>query len=329
MATLGAGVPTLLDVSRSWGQDGQPLALAELLSRDSDLLGDIAWKESNLPTGHQYGLRTGLPDVYWRKLNQGVAQSKSERQNVTDTCGMLEAFGQIDKDLVELNGNSANFRMTENMGFIEAMKQKFEDTFFYGDTDVTPEGFLGLAQRYGDGTAANGSHIIKGGGSGSDNASIWLVGHSLDKCYGFYPKGSKAGLQHEDLGIDVVTDSNGNKFRAYQDHYQWKCGLALQDWRYVVRIANIDRSDLTKDASAGADVVDLMVQAIERLQGMDGVRPVFYMDRGIRSILRRQIKNAKNMNLSIETVAGKRVLMLDEIPVHRSDALAINEATVV
>ena len=35
-----------------------------------------------------------------------------------------------------------------------------------------------------------------------------------------------------------------DRMRALQERWQWKAGIALKDWRYVVRICNIDVSNL-------------------------------------------------------------------------------------
>jgi len=143
-----------------------------------------------------------------------------------------------------------------------------------------------------------------------------------------YPKGSVAGFQHKDLGEQTLTDANGGRYQGYRTHYKWDIGLTLRDWRYVVRIANIDVSALTKNASAGADLIDLLTQALEMLPNGLG-RPVFYCNRTIRSFLRRQIANkVAQSTLTMETVAGKKVVMFDEAPVRRCDQLINTESVV-
>lgn len=327
MATLSMNQATLLDLAKRIDPDGKAAVIAEMLSQDNEILDDMQWIEGNLPTGHRTTVRTGLPTVAWRKLNKGVPDSKSTTAQIDEACGMLEAYGQVDKDLAELNGNTAAFRLSENRAFIEAMKQEMASTLFYGDTGIAPEKFLGLAPRFSSLSGAeNSQNIINAGGTGSDNTSIWLVGWSENTVHGIVPKGSQAGLIHEDLGLDIVRDADGNKYRAYIDHYQWKCGIALRDWRYVVRIANIDVSDLTKNASAGADLIDLMTRALERIQSLDGVKPVFYCNRTIRSFLRRQTVNkVASSTLAYDTVAGKPALRFAEVPVRRVDAILDNE----
>jgi len=335
MALLNATMPTLLDVAKRIDPDGKAAKIAEMLSQENEVLDDMPWYEGNLSTGHRVTVRTGLPTAAWRKLNQGVPRSKSTTAQIDEACAMLEGWSDVDKDLAELNGLESSFRLSEASAFIESMNQKMASTLFYGNSVTEPESFLGLAPRFDDvpttvGGAENKDNVIDAGGTGTDNTSIWLIGWGPNTVHGIYPKASTGGLQHEDLGLDTVLDANGNPYRAYRDHYQWKCGIALRDWRYVVRIANIDVSDLTADMATGARIIRLMTRALERIQSLNGVRPAFYMNRTVRSILRQQqVEMVKNSTLTVEELYGKRVLMASEVPVRRVDAILNNEARVV
>lgn len=335
MATLSAKYPTLLDVAKRMDPNGKAAKIAELLSLDNEVADDVPMIEGNLPTGHRTTVRTGLPSVAWRKLNQGVAESKSTTAQIDEATAMLEGWGRVDKDLAELNGNTAEFRMSENMPFLEAMRQEFNTNLFYGDNITAPEKFLGLSPRFDDvpttsGGAANKVNVIDAGGTGTDNSSIWLIGWGENSIHGIYPKGSKAGLDHEDLGLETVLDANGNPYRAYRDRYQWKCGIAVRDWRYVVRIANIDNSDLTNTAASGANIISLMTTAVEQIHSTEGVNARFYMPRRVRAFLRQQmVTMVKQSTLTMGEVAGKKVMTFDDIPVRRVDALLSTEARVV
>ena len=335
MTTLSASFPTLLDVAKRMDPNGKAAKIAEMLSQDNEVLDDMPWIEGNLPTGHRVTVRTGLPTAAWRKLNQGVPRSKSNVAQIDETTAMLEAWSDVDKDIAELNGLESDFRLSESSAFIESMNQTMASTVFYGNSVSAPESFLGFAPRFDDvpttaGGAENRDNVIDAGGTGSTNTSIWLIGWGPNSVHGIYPKGSTAGLQHSDLGLDTVLDANGNPYRAYRDHYQWKCGIALRDWRYVVRIANIDVTALVSDAAAGANLINLLTKALERIHSLNGVRPVFYMNRTVRSILRQQqVSAVKNSTLSVEELYGKRVLMASEVPVRRTDALLNTEARVV
>ena len=329
MATLNTTNPTLADLATRLDPNGSVAQIIELLNQTNPVLEDMAWLEGNLPTGHKTTIRSGLPNGTWRKLNYGVQPEKSTTVQITDTCGMLESYAEVDKTLVNLNGNSAAFRLSEDRAFIEGMNQTMAETLFYGDSSADPEKFTGLAARYSQKSGVeNGDNVVLGGGSGSDNTSVYLVVWGPNTVHGIYPKGSQAGLQSEDHGQQTLLDAAGGRYEGYRTHYKWDCGLTLRDWRYVVRIANIDVSDLTKNASAGADLVDLLVQAAEIPPNLAMGRPVFYANRTITSFLRRQIANKVSANLTLDSVAGKKVLNFDGIPFKRTDVLLNTEATI-
>lgn len=324
--------PTLLDITRAQDPDGSVAAVAELLTQTNEMLLDIPFYEGNLPTGHRTTIRTGLPEPTWRQFYGGVQPTKGTRAQITDSTAMLEDYAEIDKALADLNGNTAAFRLSEDYAHIEGMSQTAAEAFIYGNSAVNPERFNGLAPRFNSLSADNGDNIISGGGGDSDNASIWLVVWGQNTVHGIYPKGSQAGLQMHDLGevtIENVDGSNG-RMQAYRTHYRWDLGLVVRDWRYVVRIANIKRGDLSGDYSDTdtAKLPDLMFEAAERVQSLSGM-PVFYMDRTIRTKLRQQLASSRQAStLAVEEVGGVRTQMFDEIPIRRVDRLAIDEATV-
>lgn len=331
MAILGATNPNMLDVVKRLDPDNKIAMIVEMLAEQNEILQDMTAVEGNLPTGHRTTVRSGYPSSTWRKLNYGVQPSKSRTVQITDSCGMLEAYAEVDKALADLNGNTAAFRISEDRAFLESMNQTMADALFYGDSSVDPEKFMGLAPRFSSTTAENGQNIIlaDGSASGSDQTSIWLVCWGENTVHGIYPKGSMAGFKHQDLGEVTLEDAAGGKYQGYRTHYKWDIGLTVRDWRYVVRIANIDTSRLTSDpATSGTNLIDAMTRAIELLPSQMMGRPVFYCNRTVRSFLRRQITNKSNVNLTLDEVAGRRVLAFDDIPVRRCDAILNTEAVV-
>jgi hypothetical protein len=295
MATLATNNLTLTDWATRVDPDGKIPEIAELLKQTNEVLMDAVFVEGNLPTGHRLVIRTGLPTVYWRALNQGVPLSKSTTAVVDETCGMLEAYSEVDKDLAMLNGNTAEFRLSEDVAFLEAMNQTMASTLFYGNPGTDPKTYLGLAPRFSSKSATNGQNILDGGGVSTNNASVWLVVWGKTTVFCPFPKGSKAGLQHEDLGEDTVIDSSNNgRFQALRTHYQWKNGLAVKDWRYVVRIANINTANLVAESSA-ANLIKLMTRALFRVPNLRAGRPVFYMNRTVAQMLPIQgLNNSSN-----------------------------------
>jgi hypothetical protein len=329
MATLSSNNPTLIDVASRLDPSMNIDKIVELLAATNPVLNDMTFMEGNLPTGHKTTVRTGLPSVTWRKLYGGVQPSKSRTAQVTDSCGMLEAYAEVDKALADLNGNAAAFRLSEDKAFIEAMSQEMASTLFYGNETTEPEAFTGFAPRFNSLSAQNGDNIVNAAGAGSDNTSIWLVVWGPNTCHGIYPKGSTGGVQMRDLGEVTVENVDGASGRAqmYRSHYRWDCGLTVRDWRYIVRIANIDVSDLGTLANT-KNLITWMIQAAERIPSFGAGRAAFYCNRTIREKLRLGILEKVASNLTFESVAGKRVMTFDEIPVMRTDALLNTEAVV-
>lgn len=330
MATLAANNPTLLDVAKRTDPNGSIATIVELLNQSNDVLTDMSWVEGNLPTGNKTTVRTGLPTPTWRKLYGGVQPTKSTTAQVTDSCGMLEAYAEIDKALADLNGNTAAYRLSEDAAHIEGMSQEMASTLFYGNEGSEPEAFTGLAPRFNSKSASNASNIIDAGGAGSDNTSIWLCVWGPQTGFGIYPKGSKAGLDMTDKGQVTIenVDGAGGRMEGYRTHYRWDAGLTIRDWRYFVRIANVDVSDLDTVANT-KNLVNWMIQASERIPSFGKGRACWYVNRNIREKLRIGILEKTANNLSWETVEGKRVMTFDDIPVRRTDALVNNEARVV
>lgn len=327
MATIGNSYPSLVDLAKQMAPDGTISDVAELMSQDNLIIQDMPWMEGNLSTGHRGTIRTGLPTSTWRKLYGGTAPTKGRTAQIVDTCGELTSRSHCDAKLLEIAPDAAKFRMNEAKAHIQGMSQEYASTLFYGNETTDEEEFTGLAPRYNSLSADNADNIISAGGSQSDNSSIWLISWGEDRITGLYPKGTKAGLNHKDLGLDDVLDGNGNPYQAYKDHFEWNCGLHVKDWRYGVRICNIDISNLTKDASSGADLIEKMVMASTRLP-TGATNAFFYCNRTVEQYLRLQVLNKSNVWLGLDEFAGKKVLHMDGFPIRRVDALTETEAAV-
>jgi len=328
MATLSAKFPTLQDWANHLDPDGKSAAVVEILSQTNPILTDMIVMEANNITTHKSVIRTGLPSATWRKLYQGIDPSKSTRATVEDSIGMLEARSEVDKDLAELNGLQSSFRLDEAQAHLEGMNQTMASTLFYGDATTEPEKFTGLAPRYSSLSAGNAQNIIDGGGTGSDNMSVWLVVWGKNTIHGIFPKGSKAGLTQEDLGLDDAYDSSSRPYRAYKEYFQWKCGIALRDWRYVVRICNIDASNLVAESSA-ADVIKLMTKAAHRIPNMAMGKACFYVNRTLNEMLDIQAQGKATYTLMTgNDAAGQPMTSFRGIPIRSCDALLSTEARV-
>lgn len=329
MAVLATTNLTLADLAKRRDTNMNIAKITEILSATNEMLEDMPWVAANDGTGHKTTIRSGLPIGTWRLLNYGVMPEKSTTVQVRDGTGMLESYSEVDKALVDMSDDKPAFLLSEAKAFLEGMNQNMATTVIYGDSSVFPERFTGLAPRFNSKAAENGQNIIDAGGTGSNNTSIWLICWDESTVHGIYPKGTTGGLKQEPTKQETLFDQNGGRYEGFRTHFLWHCGLTVRDWRYIVRIANIDTTLLSATAATGGNLIDLMIQAIELLPNTRIGRAVFYVNRTVRSFLRRQIVNKTNVWLNMEEVSGRKVMTFDGIPVKRVDAILNNEARVV
>lgn len=342
--------PNLVDWARRADPDGSIAIIAEMLSQCNEVMKDMIWQEGNLPTGHKTTVRTGLPQGVWRAANQGVGSSKTLTAQFQDSIGELVDYSIVDKSVANLNGNVAKFRYSEDMGHIEGLSQQVASALFYSNEATNPTQFTGLAPRYNTvstSTAKNAVNVLDAGGTGNANLSIWLVGWGDNTTFGIFPKGSQAGLVYEDKG-DIVPayDANGNRFEAYTSMFQFKIGLCVKDWRYNVRIANVDTTTAGLQGATPPDLFALMSRAVVRLptasrrlsgitesdapdDPVPGISPAWYVNRTGREYLDIQAIRDRNVLLSSKDYAGDPVVTFRDTAIRVVDALTNSEARVV
>jgi hypothetical protein len=326
---------TLMDWAKRVDPNGKIDKITEMMNKVNEVLDDMVVVEGNTTTGHKTTIRTGLPTIAWRQINQGVQPTKSTTKQIEFSCGLLEGLGQVDEELVNIALDKQALRLSENAPNIESIAQTLATTIFYGNTAVNPERFTGLTPYYSASTGIDAAaNVIKAGGIGSDNTSVWLVVWGEQTIHAFFPKGSKAGIEHNDLGKMLVEDgiTTGAKFMAWVDQYKAKLGLVVRDWRYAVRICNIDVSDLatagaTTDTSA--NICRLMIQAMNLIPNLRAGKAAFYCNKEVKTGLDIQVFNKSNAFLSISDIeTGHPVTKFMGIPVRRCDAISNAETLV-
>lgn len=274
---------------------------------------------------------TEYPEGQLRGYNEGWNAEVATGKDVRYEAAMIRTRSVVDVDLYEQRGAEGDaWRLRKDQAFMRGLARSAVRRVFYGDKGANARDFNGLANLVVPGHEAFGERVIDAKGTtAAGQASIWLVNWDADGCYMFYPQhGSQAGLSFEDMGRQYVADKNGKDYMALVSEFKWDLGMALYNPESIVRIANVDVAKLSKNAASGADLVDLMAQALEMLPDAQTGRVAFYMNDNIRSVLRRQMMNRDNLMLNWSEVAGRKVLAFGDVPVHKlgSDVLANNEA---
>jgi hypothetical protein len=306
--------------------------------------------EANEMGGHEFAFRTSIPAGAWRQYNMGIPYAKSTTAKARVSVGSLEDYSQIDRMLAEDSGDIDKFRESEDVAFLEGMSQTMAQTTFYGNTALTPAEFMGLAPFYNTvstASAQNAVNVIDAGGTGNSNTSLWLICWGERTIFGIYPRGSKAGLTMEDKGDTVPGfDALGNRFKAYTSWFRHQMGICPQDWRYGVRMANIDT---TTAGLAGANAFDLFAGMAQMLMipphlsvktsgitktdavndPAPGIRPVFYCNRTTRHWMDVQAMRDRNVLLRVEDYAGRPTMGYRDIPIKLVDQILNTESRVV
>lgn len=321
-------VATLAELEQFYkGQDTGDMI--ELMNQTNDCMNDVPWMESNRSDGHTTRVRTGLPDVHWRRLYKGTPNSKSQFTQVKEACGMLESRAEIDVDEMNLYGDKAKaFRMSEALAFTESMRQKVATTLFYGNADANPDEFNGIAMRYG---TSSHPHCINAGGVSGNMASMFLMAWGPNSLHGIYPKGSTGGLDHKELGEYQTLDTDGNKFEVVGDKYLWRCGIAVRDWRAVVRICNIPVADLTKRKGEVGfiDMQALTIQAKNKMPQNLRDKAIWYCNSDVLTALELQSTDAGNVHLVYgDLFNSKAIPNLHGRPIRQCDALLSTETVI-
>jgi hypothetical protein len=207
MATIGPIALTLVDWAKRIDDDGKIAEIINLLSQTNEILDDMLWVEGNLPTGHKTTIRTGLPSAYWRLLNMGVPRGKSTTAQITESCGMLETYSDIDVDLVALAGNDRAFRLSEELAFLEGMNQQMAginmDSVYFVVTRSIPGINGGQPVKYIE--RMDGRNFLTNGAA--DVTKAWFVDCGLQ--YSGSPQTIISGLDHlNGATVSILADGS-------------------------------------------------------------------------------------------------------------------------
>lgn len=326
-ALTDTGFPNLAHWAKRQNPDGGIADIVNVLSTERPEINDIPWVEGNLPTGHRITSAQALPSPSWRQLNAGVAITKGETQQFDETCGMLEDESAVDVDLAALNGNAAAYRASEDSLKKEAFGQEFCQSMWYESVATNPERIHGLTPRYPATTGYTASSYTlvdaNEANSGTNCHSIWLVSWSPQHIFGIFPKGSMMGFQVEDMGKQRVLDGNSLPYYAWVTRFQWKCGIAVRDYRYAVRYQWDPDSAVHADGERSLPLaMDKMLSVIYKL----GPSTRFYMNRTSKQKLDAQLASNESRLLTYTSDGGGLVASYKGVVVRVTDSLVAETA---
>lgn len=345
MATLTPGVFTYSEWAARMDSTGKTSTLVNLLSQENGILDDALAVECQSGNAYEFTQVVKLPTPSRRSYNQGITPSQGAVAKQVATCTEYADLSLIDQSLARLGGNLAELRGNEDTLHLQAMGQLVASDLFYSNRTTDPTQFTGLGNIYNTVNPAISNiatNVIDCGGVGSTNASMWLVTWGPNQIHTIFPKGLPAGLQHMDQGLQNAYDAQNRLFLAYQTWMQWNMGLAIHDWRYAVRAANIDVTLLGGGSSA--NLIGTLAKMVMKPPVMPaGVGPVqtsdvptittgrsaIYVNRTVYLALDQQAQNKTNVLLQMKEWDGHTILSYRGIPIRIVDALLNTESRVV
>lgn len=340
---------TLADLGKLEGPDGnlEFKDQVDMTWQANEVLQVLPWIPCNDKNKHMILQRVGLPTVYETMFHGGTLPSTGVDAQMWVPTAYFTSLEEIPKKMADDTGDPEGLRYQRSRGHYEAHAQNMASTIFYGNTLTDLLSFPGLAFMYSSTTALNGQNVLKAGGAGSDNTSLWLLGFGDDAVSGLYPNGSMAGLEHtyagpawvENQGASAGTPYTGKRELVYRDHYSWTAGLLNANWKWAVRICNISVNALVSGVN-DANLIQLAESAVHRLpttavRTPDPNSPVrrvaWICNRTIREMIDRQSRQqvAAGGQLRYEVVDGIQREIFHNIPMYTNDQITNSETLVV
>lgn len=344
MATIGADALTFRDMSSGLkGDKTFDHEIVDIVAETNEMLDDIVWTQANDGSSDRTTIRTGLPEAVWHGFYEGIQASKGQKQQIVNTAGRASTLLEIDADLYDHGDAAARAALIRDEvgAHSEALGQEVATALIYGDLKTEVRKINGLGPVYseigskGDDDAVS-SHFVFNGSATVPAAntlglrSIWLANWGGNTMRGFYPKGTSAGLMRGKFSDTWVTEDGNKRRRIYLQQFDWYPGLAVRDFRYGGRIANINQSALTSSDADAKRLLSTIDQLEARVRYSANSRRVWYMSRLMWEALLVIFGNATRSNAVkyAEVDQRRRVPTLFDVPVRINDALNVNEAVI-
>ena len=227
------------------------------------------------------------------------------------------------------------FRRSEDMAIIEGFGQEVAKNVFYGDSaNDNARQFNGLSVRLAglsassDPTSANYTVLGNGGTTADSNCSAYLVNWGSRLTTGFFPKNGAAGLKHQDLGKQLLQDSEGRMINYYVSQFNWDVGMTVRDPRSVGALRNIDNGLLASATSAQkATFMGNLIRVHDRMRKPE--ETILYVAGGLYTLLKLAMLDKNNVNVEqVDMANGIRELRFDGMPVRKLDCLTTTEAVI-
>jgi hypothetical protein len=244
------GSLNLQDLSAVIGPDNKLLSnVVEVLATSGHFTEDGIWVASNDFGKHVSAQRKTLPSGEERQANRGVPAAKGVIGQNEDYIGFFESPSVVD-DFVLRRANAASkqeFRSKYDIAHGLGLGITQRTKSFYGNKLTNINDPQGFASRR---STIDGIYTLNNAKSAAKNTSLYLVGWDINQgVHHIYPDGEPAGINMQDMGINVVIDPvNVDVVRWIPYWITWfylDFGIVILEDRAMIRICNIDPDSVT------------------------------------------------------------------------------------
>ncbi len=322
---------SLLDLQKKIGPDGNMLRTVAALEKQNAFFKHMHWKPSNSPDGHVLSAQTSLPQVYVRRINEGVPASKGTTAKVTESAAIFAGVSKVDAVIAKMSGNTAEYRAQKDDLFVsQSIPNRFDRAVFYDDVATAKENLGGLTPRLNSLSGKYNDQIVNSqiAHSGSDQTSIWAMVSGPNTVYGFIPKGQSAAVDYKDRGEISSRDDNNNEWFFLTSSFEMHAGVAVEDPRYIARLANIDTSAIAK---TGKLLLEDMTSLVFRLRDLTSGVPMMFANRLVLEYLFLQaLDSVKSSTLRIDEdiESRQRIVKFMGIPIYMDEQILNTEDVV-
>jgi hypothetical protein len=252
-------------------------------------------------------VRTDLPSVAFRRLNEGTPRSKSKYEERIFQCADLSHQVAVDKAIVDKAIDKGRVLENHMSGAVEAAFRHSAKQWYYG-TSNDAKGFPGLIAQM----LADSDHEVDATGA-SAKSSVWFVRIARETLQFIGGNGSTITMA-EEWKDETVYDASGNPYQALTNWLNGAIGCRLANKHSVVRIKNLG-------TAAGKTLTDtLMYSAYEKFTTNLGAEPthIFMTPRSQEQLRASRTNTGSNEKGNVPTLPSD----WDGIPIVKSSAIS-------
>lgn len=329
---------TIQDAMARVTKMGELLDLADVVSKATGVMKVIPFFPTNQSFDHLTARRTDQGTPTARIANEGAQEIKASSEQVIDIPVHFENVIKPDPLFLKKFNTPEAWKAEEVRAIFQAYAEVYTDQIISGDSQDDPGREIdGLAKRLGslpadENDVTDRYHTVRSaGGAGADNTSIYVLGLGKMGCYGLYEKNGKAGFQMRQLPEQLIPLGSGD-IVCSPISVSWDVGFCATNYRMMGRLANIDYSDLSDDASTGTNLMNELTRLINSTKvHTGGVTPILLANESIITFFENQRRNfggngVNDPNSDIGKMGA--LTTFKGIPFIQTDAIGVAESVV-